>query len=400
MKYVIVLGDGMADRPIKKLQGKTPLEVADKPHIDSIAKAGKSGKLKTIPEDMPKGSAVANLGVLGYDSHQFFQGRGVLEAANMGIHLDENDLALRLNLMTIEDEKIKNHSAGHIGTEEAAELVEALNKSFEYEGVQIFPGISYKHLLVIKGGSSKIECFPPHDYPGIDFKTLMVKPLEEEGNQTAELLNELITRSHEILKDHPVNIKRMEAGKDPANSIWPWSQGNKPLMPTFKELYNLNGAIISAVDLINGIGVYAGMDIIKVEGATGLYDTNYEGKAEAAIEALKTHDFLYLHVEATDEAGHDGDTDLKIQCIEYLDHRIVKYLLEHREEIGDELTIAVLPDHPTPVELRTHTREAVPFAIMKPGEEPDAVEVYTEKAAEKGAFGTIEGPEFIRLLIS
>ncbi|MGL1891301.1 MAG: cofactor-independent phosphoglycerate mutase [Spirochaetaceae bacterium] len=400
MKYVIVLGDGMADRPVKKLNGKTPLMVADKPYIDSIAKAGISGKLKTIPDDMPKGSAVANLGVLGYDSHEFFQGRGVLEAANMGIELDEDDLALRLNFISVEDEKIKSHSAGHITTEEAAELVEALNNSPEFKGVKVYPGISYKHLLVIKGGSSKIECFPPHDYPGIDYKTLLAKPIDEEGKDTAELINKLILKSHEILKNHPINLKRVEAGKDSANLIWPWSPGNKPLMPTFKELYGLNGSIISGVDLINGIGVYAGMDIIKVEGATGLYDTNYEGKAKAAIEALKTHDFLYLHIEATDEAGHDGDTDLKVKCIEYLDHRIVKYLLEHKDEIGDELTIAVTPDHPTPVELRTHTREAVPFIIMKPGQEPDDVEIYTEDAADRGAFGTIEGPEFIKLLIS
>jgi len=404
LKYLIILGDGMADRPINKLGGKTPLMAVNKPYIDSVANDGRNGMLKTIPEDMPTGSAVANLGVMGYDSHKYFKGRGVLEAANMGLKVDENDLVFRCNILNITNKKIINHSAGHISTEESVILIEALNRSLEnipkFSNVKFYPGISFKHILIIKdAGQWAVDCTPPHDHPGELFTNLLVKPLNENSKKIAELVNSLIQHSQEVLEKHPINIARIEASKDPASSIWPWSPGIKPVMPSFYQLYGLKGAVISGVDLINGIGVYAGMDVIRVDGATGLYDTNYEGKAEAAIESLKTHDFLYLHVEATDEAGHDGDLDLKMKCIEYLDKRIVKYILEHKDEIGDELTIAILPDHPTPVEMRIHTREPIPFIIMKPGEAPDNVQVYDEESAKAGSYGEIEGSDFIKLLI-
>jgi len=394
----------MADRPIEKLGGKTPLMAVNKPYIDSVAHDGRNGMLKTIPDDMPTGSAVANLGVMGYDSHKYFKGRGVLEAANMGVEVNKNDLVFRCNLLNIDNKKIINHSAGHISTKESRVLIDDLNKSVqsipEFRNVKFYPGISFKHILIIKNaGSSEIECTPPHDHPGELFTNLLVKPLNKNSSKIAELINSLILHSQEILGNHSINIARIEASKDPATSIWPWSPGTKPVMPSFHKLYGLKGAVISGVDLINGIGVYAGMDVIRVKGATGLYDTNYEGKAEAAIESLKTHDFLYLHVEATDEAGHDGDLDLKMKCIEYLDKRIVKYILEHKDEIGDELTIAILPDHPTPVEMRIHTREPIPFIIMKPGDSPDSVEVYDEEATKAGSYGEIEGADFIKLLI-
>ncbi len=399
MKYLVILGDGMADRPIKKLANKTPLMVADKPNIDFIAEKGQNGLLKTIPDDMPTGSAVANLSVMGFDPKKYFSGRGTLEAANMGVKLEKNDLAMRCNLLTIQDDKIKNHSAGHISTEEAKELIGVLNQELGTKNIKFHSGISYKHLLIIKNGNENVECFPPHDYPNTNFNEVLVKS-HDGGEETKNLLNDLIIKSHKILKEHAINKKRIEEGKDPANSIWPWSPGKKPQMPSFKELYGLNGAVISAVDLINGIGVYAGMDIIKVEGATGLYDTNYEGKAEAAIETLKNHDFLYLHIEATDEAGHEGDIDLKIKCIEYLDKRIVKYILGNKDKIGDELTIAVLPDHPTPAEMRIHTREAVPFIIYKPGEIQDIVDTYNEEDAKKGIYKTLSGIEFMKEFLS
>ncbi|MDA3940383.1 MAG: cofactor-independent phosphoglycerate mutase [Spirochaetia bacterium] len=407
MKYLIILGDGMADRPIEKLGGKTPLMAVSKPSIDLVAKNGRNGMLKTIPDDMPTGSAVANLGVMGYDSHKYFKGRGVLEAANMSLSVDEDDLVFRCNLLNISNKKIINHSAGHISTNESRVLIDDLNKSVknipEFKNVKFYPGISFKHILIIKdgakGGKGGVECTPPHDHPGEIFTKLLVTPINDKAKKNAELVNNLIMHSQEVLRNHPINIERIKSLKDSASSIWPWSPGSKPVMPTFEELYNLNGSVISGVDLINGIGVYAGMDVIRVDGATGLYNTNYEGKAEAAIETLKTHDFLYLHVEATDEAGHDGDLPLKMKCIEYLDKRIVKYILEHKDEIGDELTIAILPDHPTPVEMRIHTREPIPFVIMKPGESPDKVEVYDEKSALKGFYGEIEGAEFINLLI-
>lgn len=400
MKYVIVLGDGMADRVIEKLDNKTPLMVAGKPNIDYLAKIGQNGLLKTIPDDMPTGSAVANLSVLGYDPKKYFSGRGVLEAANMGVELEKDDLALRCNLLTIENNKIKNHSAGHISTEEAEELIKSLNEKLGNENIRFYPGISYKHLLVIKNGNKNVECFPPHDYPNTYFNEVLAKPINDSGVKTTELINNLILESFKVLSEHPINKKREQENKDPANSIWPWSPGKRPQMPTFKTLYGLDGAVISAVDLINGIGVYAGMEIIKVKGATGLYDTNYEGKAEAAVNALKKNDFLYLHIEATDEAGHEGDIDLKIKCIEYLDNRVVKYILEKKDEIGDDLAIAVLPDHPTPAELRIHTREPIPFIIYKPGKDPDQVEKYDEESAKSGSYKTLNGIEFMKVFLS
>ncbi len=404
MKYLIILGDGMADRPIDKLGAKTPLMAVDKPYIDSVALNGRNGMLKTIPDDMPAGSAVANLGVMGYDSHKYFKGRGVLEAANMGVEVKKDDLVFRCNLLNINNKKIINHSAGHISTQESKVLIDDLNKSVqsipEFRDVKFYPGISFKHILIIKNaGRSQIECTPPHDHPGEIFTDLLVKPLNSFSKEIADLVNSLILYSQDFLLKHPINLDRIKFSKDPASSIWPWSPGTKPDMPSFREIYGLKGAVISGVDLINGIGVYTGMDVIRVEGATGLYNTNYEGKAEAAIDSLKTHDFLYLHVEATDEAGHDGNLELKMKCIEYLDKRIVKYILEHKDEIGDELTIAILPDHPTPVEMRIHTREPIPFIIMKPGENPDKVKIYDEESAKAGSYGEIEGAEFINLLI-
>jgi 2,3-bisphosphoglycerate-independent phosphoglycerate mutase len=399
MKYLIILGDGMADYPIAKLGNKTPLMVADKPSIDYIAKQGRCGRLVTIPDDMPAGSEVANMSVLGYDPAKYVRGRGVLEAASMGVALESTDIAMRCNLICIENGNIKNHSAGHISTEEASRIIATLNEKFSNENLKFYPGVSYRHLLVLKTGSDKLTFFPPHDYPGKPFANLMIKPNDDDAVATADLLNGLILKSQKILKEHPVNIAREKAGKDPANSVWFWSAGRKPSMPTLKELYGLSGAVISAVDLIQGIGVYAGMDVIKVEGATGLYNTNYEGKAKAAIEALKTHDFVYLHVEATDEAGHEGDVELKIKTIEYLDKRVVKYILENTGKLAEPLTIAILPDHPTPCEVRTHTRDAVPFAIFRPGKKPDEVKTFDEASVEKGGYGILKGDGFMRALL-
>ncbi|MBL7970010.1 MAG: cofactor-independent phosphoglycerate mutase [Prolixibacteraceae bacterium] len=400
MKYIIVLGDGMADEPLAAYGGKTPLQLADKPVIDSLARLGRTGRLKTVPEEMHPGSEIANLSVLGYDVPSVFEGRGVLEAASIGVALEENDLALRCNLICIENENIKNHSAGHISNAEAYELIEFLNKKLGNEIIRFYPGVSYRHLLVIKGGKKHLNCTPPHDVPGLPFRPCLIAPETEEAAATSRLLNYLILRSQALLAGHPVNIRRKEAGKDVANSIWPWSPGYKPKMPTLKELFGIGkSAVISAVDLIQGIGVYAGMDVIKVEGATGLYDTNYEGKAQAAIDALKDHDLVYLHVEASDEAGHEGDVELKTRTITYLDQRIVKYLVEETGKMDEPVTIAVLPDHPTPCATRIHTRDAVPFIIYKPGESPDAAQFYDEFEVEKGAYGMLKGDEFMKALL-
>ncbi|HEY3370273.1 MAG TPA: cofactor-independent phosphoglycerate mutase [Prolixibacteraceae bacterium] len=400
MKYIIVLGDGMADEPLAGYGGKTPLQMAVKPAIDSLAKKGRTGRLITVPEDLHPGSEIANMSVLGYNVHAVFEGRGVLEAASIGVTLEENDLALRCNLLCIENENIKNHSAGHISNVEAYELIEFLNKKLGNEIIRFYPGVSYRHLLVIKGGKKQLDCTPPHDVPGMPFRPCLIKAENDASADTAKLLNYLILRSQALLADHPVNQKRKEAGKDMANSIWLWSPGYKPQMPTLKELFGIQrSAVISAVDLIQGIGIYAGMDVIKVEGATGLYDTNYEGKAQATIDALKDHDLVYLHVEASDEAGHEGDVELKTKTIGYLDSRIVKFLIEETGKMNEPVTIAVLPDHPTPCATKIHTRDAVPFIIYRPGETPDNAQFYDEFEVAKGSYGILKGDQFMRTLL-
>lgn len=400
MKYIIILGDGMADEPLANYGDKTPLQMAVKPHIDWLAKNGNSGLLTTVPETMPPGSEIANMAVLGYDVEKVYEGRGVLEAASMGIDLQPGDMAMRCNLVTIENEILKNHSAGHIRNNQAIELIKFLDKELGNERVAFYPGVSYRHLLVIKNGVKDVDCTPPHDVPGTPFQNVLIKSKTTEAQETTDLLNDLILKSQELLENHPVNIKRKADGQEPANSIWPWSPGYKPEMPTLNEMFGIEkSAVISAVDLIHGIGVYAGMKVIHVEGVTGLYDTNYEGKAKAAIDALKENDFVYLHIEASDEAGHEGDVELKTKTIEYLDQRVVKYIIEETAKMDEQVAIAILPDHPTPCALKTHTRKPVPFSIYKPGNNPDKVDVYDEFAVESGAFGILKGDEFIRMFL-
>jgi 2,3-bisphosphoglycerate-independent phosphoglycerate mutase len=399
MKYIVVLGDGMADEPIPSLGNKTPLQAAHKPTIDKLAALGRSGILHTVPDGFHPGSEIANLSVLGYDVAKVFEGRGVLEAASMGVSIKKDEMAMRCNLICIEDGKIKNHSAGHISNEEAAELIQFLNRELGSEQVKFHPGISYRHLLVIKDGVKYLDCTPPHDVPGTPFKEVLVKAEKEEAQATADLINDLILRSQELLENHPVNIKRKAEGKDPANSIWPWSPGYRPSMQTLLETYDLrNGVVISAVDLIKGIGIYAGLQSVDVEGATGLYDTNYEAKAKAAIEALKENDFVFLHIEASDEAGHEGDADLKVKTIEYLDSRVVKPIFDEISTWEEPVTIAILPDHPTLCRIKTHTADPVPFLIYRKDKEADKVEVYDEFSAREGAFGEIYGEDFMNLL--
>ncbi len=401
MKYIIFLGDGMADNPNTCKDGITPMIAADKPNIDMLTKKGRCGMLTTIPSDMPAGSAVANMSVLGYDVHKCYQGRGVLEAASMGVNISPGELAMRCNVICIEGNKIKNHSAGHISNGEAEELIKHIDSNLGDKNIKFYPGVSYRHLLVIKGGSKELKLTPPHDVPGTEVEKVMPQAKSPEGEETAKLVGSMIRKSWDLLKDHPVNIKRMEQGKDPANSIWPWSPGYRPEMEKISDRFGISGAVISAVDLIRGIGVYAGMEVINVEGATGLYTTNYEGKADACIEALKTHDLVYVHVEASDEAGHEGDFELKKKTIEYLDKRLIKRVLDNLEKVGDTVRIAVLPDHPTPLDIKTHTRDPVPFLIYDPKAEGDAdkVQKLDEISAKEGSFGMLKGDEFIRLFL-
>ena len=395
MKSIIILGDGMADEPIEALGGKTPMQ-----YVDKLAEMGVTGRMKTVADGFHPGSEVANMAVLGYDLPTVYEGRGVLEAASIGYDLKPSEMAMRCNLICVEGDILKNHSSGHITTEEADELIRFLNEKLGSDRIHFYTGVSYRHLLVVKGGDKRLDCTPPHDVPLHPFRPLMIKPEAPEAQETADLLNNLILQSQEILKDHPVNLQRIAAGKDPANSIWPWSPGYRPAMQTMQEMYGFKqGSVISAVDLIRGIGVYAGLEVIDVEGATGLYDTNYEGKAHAALEALKTNDFVYLHVEASDEAGHEGDVDLKIRTIENLDKRAIGILFEELQKWDEPVAIAVLPDHPTPCAIRTHTNTPVPFLIYKPGQEPDSVTRFDEFSVLEGKHGILEKDEFIKELL-
>ena len=387
----------MADWKVKELGDKTLLQYANTPYMDLLAKNGRVGRLKTVADGFHPGSEVANSSILGYDQSKVYEGRGPLEAASIGVELAPDDMAIRCNLICIENGNIKNHSCGRLETEEADVLIKFLQEKLGSERVHFYTGIQYRHLLVIKGGNKHLKCTPPHDVPGQPFMPLLVKPEIPEAKETADLINDLILKSQKLLADHPLNKQRVAEGKDPANSIWPWAGGYRPNMTPLTVTYPQikKGAVITAVDLIRGIGRLAGLRCINVEGATGLYDTNYEGKAQAAIEALKTDDFVYLHVEASDEAGHDGNLKLKLQTIEDLDRRLIGPIYEAVKNFDEPVSIAVLPDHPTPVALRTHTNEPIPFLIYYPGIEADSVQTFDEIAAVDGSYGLFEGDGFI-----
>lgn len=407
MKHIIILGDGMADHAVERLGGRTLLQYADKPYMDMLARKGRTGRLVTVPDGFHPGSEVANTAILGYDLNKVYEGRGPLEAASIGYEMRPDDMAIRCNIITLADGCIKNHHGGHLQTADGDTLIKYLQEHLGNDRAQFITGIQYRHLLVIRGGSKHIDCAPPHDHPNEPWRPLLVKAeagwedKREDGrmtaSETADLINDLILKSQELLSKHPFNIARKERGEDQANSIWPWSGGYRPSMQTLSEIYPQvkSGSVISAVDLIRGIGHYAGLDIIKVPGATGLADTNYEGKAAAAIEALKKQDFVFLHLEASDEAGHDGDLELKIRTIEYLDHRIVEPIYNEVKAWPEPVCIAVLPDHPTPVEIRTHVKEPVPFLIYYKGIESDGVTVYDEVSCVNGGYGLLSLNEFM-----
>lgn len=408
MKRVIILGDGMADLPVERLGGKTLLQYAHKPMMDQLAKEGRCGRLVTVPEGFPPGSEVANTAILGYDLNKVYEGRGPLEAASIGYEMADDDFAIRCNIITIEDGKIITHNGGNLETDDARVLIEYLNEHLGSDRVKFITGIQYRHLLVIKGGNKHIVCAPPHDHPNEEWRPLLVKPENSEYSensensrltpqQTADLINDLILRSQELLAKHPYNLAKAAKGERQANSIWPWSGGYRPSMETLMQQYPeiKSGAVISAVDLIQGIGKYAGLRIIKVPGATGLANTNYEGKAQAAIDALRQDDFVFVHVEASDEAGHDGDLDLKLKTIEYLDQRLIAPIYHEVKDWQDDVCIAVLPDHLTPVEQRIHVGQPVPFLIWHRGIEPDDVQQYDEVSCVNGSYGLLRLNEFM-----
>ncbi len=412
MKHIIILGDGMADKAIAKLNGKTPLQYAKTPYMDLLAKNGRTGRLVTVPEGYNPGSEVANTAILGYDLDKVYEGRGPLEAASIGYEMDTRDLALRCNIISVrEDGTIKTHNGGNLSTTEAKPLIDLLNKKLGSDRVKWICGIQYRHLLIIKGGSKHIVCAPPHDHPNEAWRPLLVTPEEgwedkcEEGRmtakETADLLNDIILKSIDVLAKAPLNIERQKQGLDLANIIWPWSGGYRPAMKTLCEQFEgiRTGAVVSAVDLIRGIGHYAGLDIVEVEGATGLWDTNYEGKTKAALENLKSKDFVFLHVEASDEAGHDGDIDLKVRTIEALDSRMIGPIYEEVKNWEEPVCIAVLPDHFTPVEQRIHVGEPVPFIIWHPGITPDDTQVYDEISCVSGSYGLLRLRQFMEKLM-
>ena len=420
----------MADLPVERLGGKTLLQYAHKPMMDQLAKEGRCGRLVTVPEGFPPGSEVANTAILGYDLNKVYEGRGPLEAASIGYEMADDDFAIRCNIITIEDGKIITHNGGNLETDDARVLINYLNENLakpinEREGcerVKFITGIQYRHLLVIKGGNKHIVCAPPHDHPNEEWRPLLVKAesmvsdsvadtYRLSAQQTADLINDLILRSQELLAKHPYNLAKAAKGERQANSVWPWSGGYRPSMQTLMEQYPQikSGTVISAVDLIQGIGKYAGLRIVKVPGATGLANTNYEGKAQAAIDALEHDDFVFVHVEASDEAGHDGDLELKLKTIEYLDQRLIapiynkviaRHTLTSESEKDQDVCIAVLPDHLTPVEQRIHVGQPVPFLIWYRGIEPDSVQQYDEVSCVSGAYGLLKLDEFMKTFMS
>lgn len=399
----------MADHPVERLGGKTLLEYARPEYMNRLAKMGRTGRLQTIPSGFAPGSEVANTSILGYDLNKVYEGRGPLEAASIGYELHPDDLALRCNIISLADGNIITHNGGNLETADADMLIQELNKYLGDDRVRFITGIQYRHLLVIRGGSKHVVCAPPHDHPNEPWEKLLVKaednaPVEPgrmTAEETAELINRLIIESQQILSAHPFNRNRAAKGERQANSIWPWGGGYRPSMQPLTQLYPQvkSGTVISAVDLIRGIGHYAGLEIVNVEGATGLANTNYEGKAQAAIEALQHDDFVFVHVEATDEAGHDGDLELKLRAIDYLDKRLIKPVYEAVCQMNEPVCIAILPDHPTPVEMRIHVDEPVPFLIWHPDIEADAVEHYDEVSCVSGSYGMLKLNEFMNQLM-
>jgi 2,3-bisphosphoglycerate-independent phosphoglycerate mutase len=396
MKYAVILGDGMADWPLDELGGKTPLDVANHPAMDRLAQLGKFGLVQTVPIGMKPGSDTANLSVFGYDPKRYYSGRSPLEAASLGIALVETDVTYRCNLVTlsgearIEDTTMVDYSAGEISTEEAGELIRYLDRALSSEGVRLYPGFSYRHCLVLNHAETGAELTPPHDFTG--------KPvagrLPSGTNRT--LLMHWMERAYVLLKEHPINLARASAGKNPANAIWFWGEGRKPALTPFFEKTGLRGAVISAVDLIQGIGRCAEMDVIKVEGATGTYETNFAGKASAAIQALSNGaDYVYVHIEAPDECGHHGQIKEKIYSIEQIDSQILAPVWAHLDQNGEDYAILVLPDHPTPIQIRTHSAEPVPFALYRKGNSAVRTLRYTERDAKSTGVLLPEGHRLI-----
>jgi len=397
MKYVVLLGDGMSDWPVAELAGKTPLQAAHTPNMDYLARQGKTGRAQTVPEGMSAASDVAALTILGYDARTLYTGRSPLEAASMGIQLRPADVALRCNLVVFDQEDrqpvMADFSGGHISTADARQLIDALNAELASEEFRFYPGVSYRHCLVWRGGRLGMHLTPPHDITG--------RPIVEflPRGEGAEVLQGLMEASQAILKNHPVNVARRQAGEPAISSIWLWGAGKRPQLPSFREKYGLTGAVISAVDLHKGLAIYAGLEPIRVPGATGWLDTNYQGKVEHAMKALQTKDFVFVHVEAPDEAGHQGDLRSKLRALEDFDAQVVGPILKGLHERFEAFRILLLPDHPTPIALKTHVREPVPIALYGTDVEPDGGQRFDESVRERGSLDIQNGTEIMQLLV-
>ncbi|MFA5060299.1 MAG: cofactor-independent phosphoglycerate mutase [Candidatus Omnitrophota bacterium] len=396
MKYIIIVPDGMADEPVTELGDKTPLQVAHTTNMDYLAQNGFVGLVQTIPAKMPPGSDIGNLAMLGYNPKKHFSGRAALEAANLNITLANDEIVFRCNLVTISNGKMADYSAGHISTKEAAPIIETLNKEIDIPGVKFYAGKSYRHLVVIKTNKkellAKIKCAPPHDISGQDIKRYL------PGGRQAEILLRLMEHSKKILENHSINQVRLDLKENPANMIWLWGQGTRPHLPSFEERFGIKGSVISAVDLVNGIGKLTGLDVITVPGATGYYDTNYAGKAQAALDSLKKKDFVFVHIEAPDEAGHNGDFKMKTACIERIDREIVGPILNHFDKHSD-FRILIAPDHPTPVKKRTHTSDPVCFVMYGKGIINDSAQEYNEITAQQKGLKFQSGEALIEYFI-
>lgn len=398
MKYAVLVGDGMADHPIDELNGQTPLEVARTPNMDYIAQYGRLGRIRTIPEKMPPASDVAHVSILGFDPQQYYTGRGPLEAANLGIELSDDDVAFRCNLITVsEDECLTDYSAGHINSKEASVLIKFIDRNLGTNRMRFYPGVSYRHLMVVKRGVEEhfqnVKCIPPHDILGQKIKQNLPK------GENADLLIKLMQDAHQILLRHEINLVRIDLKENPANMIWLWGQGQKPQMPNFREQFGLTGGVISAVDLIKGLGKILGLEVINVSGATGYYDTDYEGKANAALKFLEKGDFIFVHVEAPDEAGHNGHLREKITAIERFDQLVVGKILDSLKQKSEDFRILVLPDHATPIALRTHTEEPVLFGMLGKNVVRSDFLTYCEKEAQKSDLYFEKGHELLPYFI-
>jgi 2,3-bisphosphoglycerate-independent phosphoglycerate mutase len=404
MKFAIFLLDGMADYPLPELGGKTPLEAAKTAVLDGIAQNAQFGTFLTLPDGYPTSSDVANMSVLGWDLASSYTGRGAIESYGLGVPLDEETVAFRMNIITTKGDLLEDYSAGHISEPEAAEIVDFLAVKLGNAEVEIRKGVSYRHILYLHGKrfSPAVDYDKPDSSHGMEWAKILPRARVPEAEASAALLRDLMMQSRELLSDHPVNLKRIEQGKNPANMIWPWSGGRKPDMPSFEQMYGKKGSIISAVDVILGLGLLGKMESLRPEGATGFLDTNYENKARAAVDMLRRNDFVYLHVEAIDECGHLGDLPNKVKAIEDSDSRLVKtFLDEYKKVHQDPLRVMVLPDHPVPIKLRKHTRDLVPFMVSGAGVKGDnSITQYTESDCARGRYQNLSGRQLMDLLFA